>query len=316
MKIFVAGASGALGQQLIPMLTDRGHQVVGMTRTPAKTALVRELGAEPVLADGLDPTAIGAAVRAAEPEVVVHQMTALGTIDMRHVDRSFATTNKLRTVGTDLLLAAAREVGARRFVAQSFAGWPYARIGGRVKAEQDPLDPNPPDGYRETLNAIKYVEATVTGSAAPEGVVLRYGGFYGPNTSVSADGEIVQAVRKRRFPVIGGGGGVWSFVHIQDAASATVAAVERAEPGLYNIVDDDPAAVSEWLPVLAEAAGAKPPMRVPAWIGRLAAGAAAATMMTEGRGASNAKARKELDWMLRYPSWREGFRGLFGSPRG
>ena len=311
MKIFVAGASGALGRKLIPMLTDRGHQVVGMTRTPAKTALVRELGAEPALADGLEPAAVGAAVRAAEPEVVVHQMTALGTIDMRHVDRSFATTNKLRTVGTDLLLAAAREVGARRFVAQSFAGWPYARIGGPVKAEEDPLDPNPPDGYRETLNAIKYVEAAVTGSATPDGVVLRYGGFYGPNTSVSADGEIVQALRKRRFPVIGGGGGVWSFVHIQDAAAATVAAIEHGEPGLYNIVDDDPAPVSQWLPVLAEAAGAKPPMRVPTWIGRLAAGPAVTTMMTEARGASNVKARKELDWVLGYPSWRQGFRALF-----
>jgi nucleoside-diphosphate-sugar epimerase len=311
MKIFVAGASGALGQQLIPMLADRGHQVVGMTRTPAKTALVRELGAEPVLADGLDATAVGAAMRAAEPEVVVHQMTALATIDMRHVDRSFAVTNKLRTVGTDLLLAAARETGARRFVAQSYAGWPYARTGGPVKTEEDPLDPSPPDGYRETLDAIKYVEATVTGSTAPAGVVLRYGGFYGPNTSVSADGEIVAAVRKRRFPVIGGGGGVWSFVHIQDAATATVAAIEQAEPGLYNIVDDDPAPVSAWLPALAEAAGAKPPMRVPAWVGRLAAGPAAATMMTEGRGASNAKARKDLDWVLRYPSWRQGFRSLF-----
>ena len=311
MKIFVAGASGALGQQLIPMLADRGHQVVGMTRTPAKTALVRELGAEPVLADGLDATAVGAAMRAAEPEVVVHQMTALATIDMRHVDRSFAATNKLRTVGTDLLLAAARETGARRFVAQSYAGWPYARTGGPVKTEEDPLDPSPPDGYRETLDAIKHVEATVTGSTAPAGVVLRYGGFYGPNTSVSADGEIVAAVRKRRFPVIGGGGGVWSFVHIQDAATATVAAIEQAEPGLYNIVDDDPATVSAWLPALAEAAGAKPPMRVPAWVGRLAAGPAAATMMTEGRGASNAKARKDLDWVLRYPSWRQGFRSLF-----
>jgi len=311
MKIFVAGASGALGQQLIPMLADRGHQVVGMTRTPAKTALVRELGAEPVLADGLDATAVGAVVRAAEPEVVVHQMTALATIDMRHVDRSFAATNKLRTVGTDLLLAAARETGARRFVAQSYAGWPYARTGGPVKTEEDPLDPSPPDGYRETLDAIKYVESTVTGSTAPAGVVLRYGGFYGPNTSVSTDGDIVAAVRKRRFPVIGGGGGVWSFVHIQDAATATVAAIEQAEPGLYNIVDDDPAPVSAWLPALAEAAGAKPPMRVPAWVGRLAAGPAAATMMTEGRGASNAKARKDLDWVLRYPSWRQGFRSLF-----
>jgi len=311
MKIFVAGASGALGQQLIPMLADRGHQVVGMTRTPAKTALVRELGAEPVLADGLDATAVGAVVRAAEPEVVVHQMTALATIDMRHVDRSFAATNKLRTVGTDLLLAAARATGARRFVAQSYAGWPYARTGGPVKTEEDPLDPSPPDGYRETLDAIKYVEATVTGSTAPAGVVLRYGGFYGPNTSVSTDGDIVAAVRKRRFPVIGGGGGVWSFVHIQDAATATVAAIEQAEPGLYNIVDDDPAPVSAWLPALAEAAGAKPPMRVPAWVGRLAAGPAAATMMTEGRGASNAKARKDLDWVLRYPSWRQGFRSLF-----
>ncbi|HKA68744.1 MAG TPA: NAD-dependent epimerase/dehydratase family protein [Actinomycetes bacterium] len=311
MKIFLAGASGVLGRQLIPLLTDRGHQVVGMTRTSAKTTLIRELGAEPVLADGLDVTAVGAAVRAAEPEVVVHQMTALATIDMRHIDRSFATTNKLRTVGTDVLLAAAREVGARRFVAQSFAGWPYARTGGPVKTEDDPLDPNPPDGYRETLDAIKYLEATVTGSAAPAGVVLRYGGFYGPDTSVSADGEIVREVRKRRLPVVGGGAGVWSFVHTQDAAAATVAAIEQAKPGLYNIVDDHPAPSSAWLPALAEAAGAKPPMRVPAWIGRLAAGSAATTIMTEGRGASNAKARKELEWAPRYPSWREGFRTLF-----
>jgi len=311
MKIFLAGASGALGRQLVPRLVDRGHQVVGMTRTPGKTALVRELGAEPVLVNGLDAAAVTAAVTAAQPDVVVNQMTELASIDMRHVDRSFAATNTLRTTGTDNLLAAARATGAARFVAQSYAGWPYARTDGPVKSEEDPLDSDPPAGYRETLDAIKYQEGVVTGSTAPAGVILRYGGFYGPHTSVSADGEIVEMVRKRRLPVVGGGTGVWSFIHIEDAATATVAAIERAEPGVYNVVDDDPAPVSTWLPALAAAAGAKPPMAVPRWIGRLAAGEAATVIMTEGRGAANTKARKELDWVLRYPSWRQGFPALF-----
>ncbi|MCI0686884.1 MAG: NAD(P)-dependent oxidoreductase [Sporichthyaceae bacterium] len=313
MRIFVAGATGVLGQKLVPMLVDRGHEVTGMTRTPSKTALLRELGAQPAVADGLDAGAVMAAIRAAEPEVVVHEMTALDVPpDMRHVDRVFGLTSQLRTEGTDHLLAAAREVGARRFVAQSFTGWPNARTGAAVKTEEDPLDPDPPAGIKQTLAAIRYVESAVTDSAAPAGLVLRYGAFYGPGTSIAPGGDIVELVRKRKFPLVGGGTGVWSFIHIEDAAAATAAAVERGGPGLYNVVDDDPAKVADWLPALASAAGAKPPLRLPTWVGRLAAGEIAVNLMTNVRGSSNAKARKELDWVPRYSSWREGFPAMFG----
>jgi 2-alkyl-3-oxoalkanoate reductase len=310
MKVFVAGATGALGTQLVPMLVDHGHEVVGMTRTASKQEALRALGARPVVADALDPDAVARAVAEAEPEVIVHQLTALsGRLDLRHVDRYFATTNRLRTEGTDHLLAAGRAVEVRRFVAQSYAGWPFARTGGPVKRETDPLDPDPPAALRTTLAAIRHVEQAVTSLEWAEGLVLRYGGFYGPGTSLSLDPSAAntRTIRRRLFPLVGNGAGVWSFVHIEDAAAATVAAVERGRSGIYQVVDDEPAPVRDWLPVLASALGAKPPWRLPRWLGRLVAGEAATVMMTEIRGASNAKAKRELGWEPRYPSWRMGF---------
>jgi 2-alkyl-3-oxoalkanoate reductase len=310
MRIFVAGATGALGTQLVPQLVSNGHEVVGTTRTPSKRELLRSLGARPAVVELLDPEAVAKVVAEAEPDVIVHQATALsGALDMRHIDRFFAVTNRLRTEGTDHLLAAGRAVGARRFVAQSFAGWPFARTDGPVKTETDPLDPDPPEALRSALHAIRHLEARVTGAEWVEGIVLRYGGFYGPGTSVSSDprAEMGEPIRKRKFPVIGSGGGVWSFVHIVDAATATVAAIEDGRPGIYNVVDDEPAPVRDWLPALATALNAKPPRHVPRWLGRLLAGEAAAVMMTEIRGASNAKAKRELGWQPRYPSWRRGF---------
>jgi 2-alkyl-3-oxoalkanoate reductase len=314
MKVFVAGATGALGRHLIPQLVAGGHEVAGMTRTPSKQDLLRDLGARPVVADALDPDAVARAVAEAEPEVIVHQLTALsGSIDMRHLERDFAETNRLRTEGTDHLLAAGRAVGVRRFVAQGFAGWPSARTGGPVKTETDPLDPTPPAGLKVMLDALRHLEEAVTGAGWTEGIVLRYGGFYGPGTSFSVkpEGEHVALIRKRKFPVVGSGAGVWSFIHIEDAAAATAAAIEHGERGIYNVVDDEPAPVSVWLPAAADALGAKPPRRLPRWLGRIAAGEAATVMMTEVRGASNNKAKSELGWTPRYASWRQGFaRGL------
>jgi nucleoside-diphosphate-sugar epimerase len=310
MKVFVAGATGVLGRNLVPRLVAGGHDVVGMTRSASKQDLVRSLGARPVVADALDPDAVAQAVASAEPEVIVHQLTALsGDFDMRHIDRFFETTNRLRTEGTDHLLAAGRAVGARRFVAQSYAGFPAARTGGPVKGEDAPFDPDPPKRLRPNLAAIRYVEQAVTGADWLEGVVLRYGGFYGPGTTLSADPDAAHtaAVRKRQFPLVGDGGGVWSFIHVDDAAAATAVAVERGQPGIYNVVDDDPAAVRDWLPELARELGAKPPRRVPRWLGRLLAGEAATVMMTEVRGASNEKAKRELGWKPRHASWRQGF---------
>jgi 2-alkyl-3-oxoalkanoate reductase len=311
MRVFVAGASGAIGGRLVPMLMEAGHAVVAMTRTADKADAIRASGAEPVLADALDADSVGAAVRAAEPEAVVHQLTALSSMtgNPRKFAEDFALTNRLRTEGTDHLLAAARAAGARRFVAQSYAGWPYAREGGPVKSEDDPLDPDPPAAARDALDAMRYLDRIVPGAEGIEGVVLRYGGFYGPGTGIARGEEsaLIEAIRKRRFPVVGGGTGVWSFVHIDDAASATLAALDRGAPGIYNVVDDDPAPVSEWLPALADAIGAKPPRRVPTWIGRLAGGEMAVSLMTQVRGASNAKAKRELGWQPEHPSWREGF---------
>ena len=310
MKVFVAGATGVLGRQLVPQLVTKGHEVVGMTRSGSKQDLVRSLGARPVVADALDPDAVAQAVASAEPEVIVHQLTALsGEFDMRHIDRFFEATNRLRTEGTDHLLAAGRAVGTRRFVAQSFAGWPAARTGGPVKSEDAPFDPDPPEKLRGMLDAIRHLEEAVTQADWLEGVVLRYGGFYGPGTTLSAapDAAHSAAVRKRQFPVVGDGGGIWSFIHIDDAAAATAVAVERGKRGIYNVVDDDPAAARDWMPELAHALGAKPPRRVPRWLGRLLAGEAAAVMMTEVRGASNEKAKRELGWKPRYASWRQGF---------
>ncbi len=313
MKIFVAGATGALGRRLVPMLVESGHDVVGMARSSRSAALVRELGAEPAMADALDPEAVGEAVSAAAPDVVIHEATGLGggaLEEMRKIDRAFALTNRLRTEGTDNLLSAARAAGARRFIAQSFAGWTFEPRGSMLKTEEDPLDPNPPASARDTVNAIRYLEETVVGARGIEGLVLRYGLFYGPGTSISLDpvGEHVEAVRARKFPLVGRGAGIFSPIHIDDAAAATVAAVSRGAPGVYNIVDDDPAPVAEVIPALADAVGAKPPLRLPRWFARLFAGEAAVAMMTEARGARNDKAKRELGWQPRYASWREGFR--------
>lgn len=310
MRIFVAGATGAIGRYLVPKLVEGGHEVVGLTRREAGRARLREMGAAAVVADALDREGIARAVADAEPDVLVHQLTALsGSLDMRHFDRDFEPTNRLRTAGTDHLLSAARESGVRRFVAQSFAGWPYARTGGAVRTEEDPLDPDPLPAMRRTHAAIRHLEEAVTGPDWTEGIVLRYGAFYGPGTSIALDpdGQHVALIRRRAFPVVGGGTGVWSFVHVGDAAAAAVGVVERGRPGLYNIVDDEPAPVAEWLPALAAAVGAKRPFRLPRWLGRIVAGRVAVTLMTEVRGASNAKARAELGWRPRYPSWRQGF---------
>jgi 2-alkyl-3-oxoalkanoate reductase len=318
MKVFVAGATGAIGKQLVPMLAERGHEVTGMTRTPAKQDQIQRLGARRVVADALDPETVAQAVAEAEPEVVIHELTAIDAGSVRRsIDKAFAQTNRLRTEGTDHLLAAAKAAGARRFIAQSFAGWPYARIGGPIKTEEDPLDDSPPKQVRETLAGIRHLERAVTGAEGIEGLALRYGGFYGPGTSLglNPDGEQIEMLRKRRLPVVGSGAGMWSLIHIEDAAAATAAAVERGAPGVYNVVDDEPVPVSVVLPELAEAIGAKPPRHVPRWLGRLIAGEAAVIMMTEVRGASNEKAKRELGWELRYPSWRLGFRdGLAADP--
>ncbi len=315
MKVFVAGATGVLGRALVPQLVAEGHEVIGMTRSTSKQDLVRSLGADPVVADALDADAVARAVAATEPEVIVHQLTALsGKVsarDMRHPDRSPTAimTNRLRVEGTDHLLAAGRDVGARRFVAQSFGAFRYARTGGPVQTEADPLDSNPPAALRAPLVGILHVERVVPAIDWGDGVVLRYGGFYGPGTSVSSapDAQVAAPIRKRWFPIVGDGGGVWSHVHVDDAAAATAIAVERGRPGVYNIVDDEPAPVREWLPALASALGAKPPRRIPRWLGRVAAGEAATLMMTEARGASNEKAKRELGWQPHYASWREGF---------
>jgi nucleoside-diphosphate-sugar epimerase len=315
MKVFVAGATGAIGRQLVPMLVERGHEVTGMTRTPAKADLIRSLGARPVVADALDPEAVAQAVAEAQPEAVIHQLTAIDAGSMsRSLDKMFTLTNRLRTEGTDHLLTAARAVGARRFIAQSFAGWPFERTGGPVKTEEDPLQASPPKSVTQSFGAIRYVEETVTGADGIEGLALRYGGFYGPGTSLglNPDGEQIEMIRKRRFPVVGDGAGIWSLVHIQDAASAAAAALERGEPGLYNVVDDEPVPVSVLLPELAKTVGAMPPRHLPRWLGRLLAGEGMTLMMTEARGASNAKAKRELGWEPRYPSWRQGFREGLG----
>ncbi|UPK06026.1 NAD(P)-dependent oxidoreductase [Bradyrhizobium sp. 170] len=308
MRILVAGATGAIGLELVPQLIAAGHSVVGTTRTAAKAEIIKRMGAEPAIADGLDAPAIRAAVIAAKPDIIIDQMTDLADVtDLRHFDRAFATTNRLRTEGTDFLLAAAREAGVKRFIAQSFCGWTYGRGGETIKTEADALDPDPPEELHGTLQAIRHLEDAVTASASPEGIVLRYGSFYGPDTGMLSRAMIDQ-LRRRRVPLIGGGTGQWSFIHVDDAAAATVAAIECGKPGnIYNIVDDEPADVSEWLPTLATLVGARPPIRVPAWLGRLFAGEHLVSMMTEVGAGSNAKARRELGWRPAHPSWREGF---------
>lgn len=303
MRVFVTGATGALGRHLVPGLVGAGHEVTATTRKPGKVAQLREMGAEPVVVDGLDREAVIAAVSAAAPEVIVHEMTALSNMGrLRKVDQEFAATNELRTRGTDNLLAAAAVAGTRRVVAQGH-NFVYERCGRPVKTEEDPLDSRPVPSAARAMAAIRYVDETVP-LTAPEGIVLRYGTFYGPGASDS----LLDAVRKRQVPVVGGGTGVWSFIETTDAAAATLAAVEHGAPGVYNVVDDDPAPVSEWLPYLAEVVGAKPPLRLPAWLGRLLAGEFVVEQMTNACGSSNEKARRELGWKPRYASWREGFR--------
>jgi len=305
-----------IGKRLVPLLRANGHEVVGTTRTPGKVDDLRALGAEPRVLDVLDAVAVGKAVSEARPEVVVHQATALSDLgNLRNLDEAFADTNRLRTEGTDNLLAAAQAAGAEKFVAQSFAGWPYAKEGSLVKDEEAPLDPSPPANAEQSMAAIRHLEKAVAGAEALAGIVLRYGGFYGPGTSLFEGGEHVAAIRKRAFPLVGSSAGMWSFVHIDDAAAATLAAIERGSRGIYNVVDDEPAPASEWLPYLAERLGAKQPRHVPEWLGRLVAGEQVVSMMTEARGASNAKAKRELGWMLVHPTWREGFANGLGLER-
>lgn len=305
MRVFVAGASGAIGTRLVPQLIDRGHEVIGSFRSPGNADRLRALGATPVALDLLDRAAVAAVVREARPDAIVHQATALsGARFSKHFDRTFAVTNRLRTEGTDALLAAARELGVRRFVAQSFANLRYARIGGPVKTEDDPLDPAPLEAASRSSAAMAYLDRTVI---AAGGIVLRYGLFYG-----AANDGLVEPVRKRQLPIVDDGGGWSSFVHLDDAAAATVLALEHHGPALYNVVDDDPAPAREWLPVLASALGAKPPRRVPAWFARLVAGEIAVMLGTESRAAANARAKRELGWALRHPSWREGFAEAYG----
>ena len=305
MRVFVTGATGVLARHLVPGLVAAGHEVTATTRKPGKVAQLRAAGAEPVILDGLDREAVIAAVRPAAPEVIVHEMTALANLrNLRNPDKAFAATSELRTRGTDNLLAAAARAGTGRVIAQGYAGaGPDKRSGGALKTEEDPLDWQPIPGAVQMPAAITYVDKTVP-LEAPEGIVLRYGTLYGPGAS----DPLVEMVRKRQLPVIGGGTGIWSFTEITDAAAATLAAVGYGAAGVYNVVDDDPAPVAEWLPYLAQVAGAKPPLRVPAWLGRLLAGQFVVAQMTGSRGSSNEKARKQLGWVPRYPSWREGFR--------
>ena len=307
MRVFLTGASGAIGTRLVPQLIGRGHEVIGTTTSPESAERVRALGAEAIVLDLLDPRAVREAVRDAQPEAIVHEATALASVRFtRNLDKSFVATNRLRTEGTDALLAAAREAGVSRFVAQSFAAMRYARTGGWVKTEDDPLDPVPLDGMRDVLAALNHLERAVRGAG---GIVLRYGLFYGAEN----DG-LVEPVRKRQFPIVGDGAGYSTFVHLEDAAAATVLALDRDGPAIFNIADDEPAPVREWLPVLAEALGAKPPRRVPVWLARLIAGDVAVMLATEARGVSSEKAKRELGWTLRYPTWREGFAAVYARP--
>jgi 2-alkyl-3-oxoalkanoate reductase len=305
MRVLVVGATGAIGTALVPQLRERGYEVIGSSRSPGKGARLRELGAEPLVLDALDKKAAREAVAAARPDAIIYQATALADMRFgRSLDRSFAQTNRLRTEGTDNLLGAAREAGITRFVAQSFASYRYAREGGPVKTEDDPLDPDPPAMARQTNAAMNHLDRVVTEAG---GIALHYGGFYG-----AADDGLVGPVSKRRFPIIGDGGGISSFIHVDDAAAATVLALEHDGPGLYNITDDEPAPMSEWLPALAKALGAKPPRHAPVWLANLVAGKSMVMMSSECRGAANDKARRELGWKLRYPTWREGFPAAYG----
>jgi nucleoside-diphosphate-sugar epimerase len=311
MKVFLAGATGAIGKRLVPQLISQGHQVVATTRTPSKAEILRGLGTESLILDGLNKDAVMKAVMSTRPDVIVHQMTALASMrSLKNFDEEFALTNRLRTEGTEHLIAAAEAAGTRKIVVQSYCGWPNAREGGRIKTEDDPLGPNPPKAMTRSFDAIRRVERVVLNPSAIAGTVLRYGSFYGPGTSISWNGEIVQMVRQRKFPVVGDGAGIWSFIHVDDAANATRLAIEKDAPGIFNIVDDEPAEVAIWLPALAAPIGAKPPRHVPAWLGRVLLGEPGLAIMTNIRGSSNAKAKRILGWNPAFSSWREGFRGL------
>ena len=314
MKVLVAGATGAVGKMLIPLLVRRGHQVVGTTRSANRVHTLRSLGAHPVIMDGLDRDSVLHAVQTAKPDAIVHQMTSLaGNQDLKRLDRNFETTNRLRTQGTTSLLAAARVAGTRRIVVQSFTGWPNARHGGPVKTEDDPLDATPPESMHKTLDAIRELEGTVLTATDLEGIVLRYGAFYGPGTAISVGGDVAELILHRKLPIVGSGAGVWSFIHMTDVAYATALAVEGGPSGLYNIVDDEPAPVSVWLPELARILGAKPPVHVPEWIAQLMIGESGVSMMTRIRGSSNTKAKRDLKWTPIHASWRDGFRAEFGT---
>jgi 2-alkyl-3-oxoalkanoate reductase len=308
MKVLVTGGTGAIGKFLLPLLVDNKHEVVALTRSATKAAELEDGGVSAFIVDPLDKERLVAAVRRAEPDVIIHQLTALsGVGNFRKLDQEFALTNRFRTEVTDTLLAAARTIGTRRFIAQSYCGWPYAKKGGPVKTEEDPLDPNPPESFTKTLAAIRYLEDKVGNTTFLEVLALRYGMFYGPGTAIGKGGAILKMARNRRFPIVGGGGGVWSFIHLLDAARATLAAISRGAPGVYNIVDDEPAKVATWLPALAKAVEAKPPYRIPHWVGEIMLGKAGVSIMTQIRGCSNAKAKRELNWTPVYPSWRIGF---------
>lgn len=310
MKVFVAGATGAIGRQLVPRLLQAGHHVHGMIRHESSQNVVKDLGASSVVADALKPDQVMAAVEQVAPDVIINELTAIGKVDTRRLDEDFEMTNRLRTEGTDNLLAAAKAVDVGRFVAQSIGVWAYNRTGGPVKSEEDPLDPEPAKEMQQTVAAIRHLESAVLGAAWTEGIVLRYGALYGPGTSLEPGGPQLEMIRQRKFPMVGDGGGVWSFIHVADAAEATVAAVEHGSRGVYNIVDDEPAAVADWLPALARIVGAKAPFRVPEFLGRLFAGEAGVVMMTDSRGASNEKAKRELNWHPRHASWRQGFASM------
>ena len=308
MKVLVTGGTGAIGKFLLPLLLENKHEVVAFTRSVIKAPQLEDSGVSAVIVDPLDKVRLTAEVRRAEPDVIIHQLTALsGVGNFRKFDQEFALTNRFRTEVTDTLLAAARTIGTRRFIAQSYCGWPYAKKGGPVKTEEDPLDPTPPESFARTLASIRYLENTVSKTTFLDAIALRYGMFYGPGTAIGKGGAILKMARKRRFPIVGGGGGVWSFIHILDAARATVAAISRGAPGIYNIVDDEPAKVAAWLPALAKAIDAKPPYSIPHWLGELTIGKAGVSIMTQIRGCSNAKAKRELNWTPVYPSWRIGF---------
>lgn len=313
MRVLVAGATGAVGRALVPVLRRRGHEVFGTTRSRSNTQLLRANGAEPVVMDGLNRAEVLDTVRKVQPQAIVHQMSSLiNAKDLKNLDRQFALTNRLRTEGTDYLIAAARAASTARLIVQSFTGWPNIREGGPVKSESDPLDPTPPRKMRQTLNAIRELETKVLAMDGMQAIALRYGAFYGPGTSIAADGDVFEMVRRRKLPMVGEGGGIWSFIHINDVATATALAVEGGPGGVYNIVDDEPAPVCVWLPELARLLGAKPPMRVPAWIARFLIGESGVSMMTKIRGASNDKAKRLLAWTPIYASWREGFRRELG----